>query len=341
MQEKEPTYSFQQKVWIATGIVSFAVIMLLLLKTAFSVLMLILAGALIAIFFRGLAGLVEKKTGWSDTVCLIISTIGTLLIITALFWLIGAKVTAQVAELSDTLPATIEKTKQQLQTSSLGKKIVEKINSPESMQKAKSIAQSFFRSSFGVLGDVYVVLFLGIFFTVSPKLYVDGIVKLIPTGGRAKGRAIVNTIGENLKKWLTGKLLAMLVVFILTAIGLIIIGMPLWLTLALIAGLLNFIPNFGPLIAMIPAVLIAFMQGPNTALLVAGLYIFVQVLESNFITPNIQKKLIQIPPALIIIAQLMMGVFTGGWGLVLATPLVAIIMVIVQQTYLKKGKEAA
>lgn len=341
MQEMEPTYSFQQKVWIATGIVSFAVIMLLLLKTAFGVLMLILAGALIAIFFRGLAGLVEKKTGWSDTVCLIISTIGTLLIIAALSWLIGAKVTAQVAELSDTLPATIEKTKQQLQTSSLGKKIVEKINSPESMQKAKAIAQSFFRSSFGVLGDLYVVLFLGIFFTVSPKLYIDGIVKLIPTGGRAKGRAIVNIIGENLRKWLKGKLLAMLVVFALTAIGLAIMGIPLWLTLAIIAGLLNFIPNFGPLIAMIPAVLIAFMQGPNTALLVAGLYMFVQVLESNFITPNIQKKLIQIPPALIIIAQLMMGVFTGGWGLVLATPLVAIIMVIVQQTYLKKGKEAA
>jgi len=113
-------------------------------------------------------------------------------------------------------------------------------------------------------------------------------------------------------------------------------GVPMAFTLALIAGLLNFIPNFGPLIAMLPAVLVAQMQGSTTALLVAGLYILVQVLESNVITPQIQKKLINIPPALIIIAQLFMGVLTGGWGLLLATPLMLIIMMVVQELYLKK-----
>jgi predicted PurR-regulated permease PerM len=106
-------------------------------------------------------------------------------------------------------------------------------------------------------------------------------------------------------------------------------------TLALIAGLLNFIPNFGPLIAMIPGVLIALMQGPTTALLVAGLYILVQMLESNVITPQIQKRLINIPPALIIIAQLLMGVLTGGWGLVLAMPLMVIVITVVEQLYVK------
>lgn len=114
-------------------------------------------------------------------------------------------------------------------------------------------------------------------------------------------------------------------------------------TLAIIAGLLNFIPNFGPLIAMAPAVMVALMQGPTTALLVAGLYIVVQVIESNFITPQVQKRLIELPPALIIIAQLLMGVLTGGWGLLLATPLMAILMVLVQELWVKKqdAKEQA
>ena len=140
-------------------------------------------------------------------------------------------------------------------------------------------------------------------------------------------------VGENLQKWLKGQLFAMFVVFVLTSIGLLILGVPMWLALAIIAGLLNFIPNFGPIIAMIPAVLVALMQGPGTAAIVAGIYILVQVTESNFITPMIQQKLVNIPPALIIIAQLLMAPLTGGWGLVLATPLMVILIVLVKELY--------
>lgn len=182
---------------------------------------------------------------------------------------------------------------------------------------------------------MYVVIFLGIFFTVSPQLYTKGIVQLVPKQGRQKADDVLNKLADSLKKWLKGKLFAMLVVFILTSIGLLIIGVPLWLKLALIAGILNFIPNFGPLIAMIPAVLVALLQGPASAGFVAGLYILVQVLESNFITLKVQQKLINIPPALIIIAQLLVGALTGGWGIILATPLMVIVMILVQELYIK------
>lgn len=337
MSNKDDNYSFVQKVWIVIGIALLAVVLLLLLKAIFSVLLLVLAGALIALFFHGFRGLVKRKTRWSYTASMTAACLITFLFVAGLVWLMGAKVQAQVAELSETLPKTIEKTKASLESSALGKKIVETATSSESADKAKALAESLFRTSFGILGDVYVILFLGIFFTVSPKLYADGFVKLMPPPARQTTSGILKQIGTNLQKWLKGKLFAMLVVFILTAIGLAIMGIPLWLTLAIIAGLLNFIPNFGPIIAMIPAVLIGFLQGPTTALLVAGLYIFVQVLESNFITPSVQKKLIKIPPALIIITQLIMGVLTGGWGLVLATPLVAILMVVIEKTYLKEN----
>ena len=329
-------YSFPQKVWITGGIIAFIAVLLLLFKATFSVLLLVLAGSLIAVFFRGLSGLVQRKTKWKEGICLVISIIGTLLLIVLLLWLIGAKVQSQVAELSQTLPKTIEKAKQQLAQSSVGQTIIRKISSSGSQQKLQSIFQTFFKSSFGVLGDIYVVLFIGIFFTASPKIYKDGIVKLVPASGRQQAESLLEKIGTNLKKWLKGKLFAMLVVFVLTSIGLLIIGMPMWLVLALLAGLLNFIPNFGPLIALIPAVLVAFMQGPSTALWVAGLYISVQVTESNFITPMVQQRLISIPPALIIIAQLLIAPLTGGWGLVLATPLMLIVMIVVKELYIKK-----
>ena len=78
---------------------------------------------------------------------------------------------------------------------------------------------------------------------------------------------------------------------------------------------------------MIPAVLVALMQSPATAAIVAGMYIVIQVVESNFITPMVQQKLISIPPALIIMAQLLVSPLTCGWGLVLAIPLIVIIMI--------------
>jgi len=337
--EAEKQYSYQQKVWIAGGIVALIVVLILLLKATFNVWLLILAGSLIAVYFRGLSGLIQKKTKWKEGACVAISVVGTLLLIVFLSWLIGAKVQSQIAELSDTLPKTVEQAKEKLNQSSLGQKIVQKISSPKAQQQAQSIVQSFFKTSFGVLGDIYVVLFIGIFFTASPKIYKEGVIRLIPPKGKPKAEKVLNDIGSSLKKWLKGKMFAMLVIFILTSIGLVILGMPMWLALALIAGILNFIPNFGPLIALIPAALIGLSQGTSSAIWVAVLYIAVQVAESNFITPMVQQKLIRIPPALIIIAQMLMAPLKGGWGLVLATPLMVILIVLVKDLYFKTNKE--
>lgn len=332
---ESPDNRFQKKVWLTAAIVALIVVVLWILKATFNVLLLLLAGALIALYFHGLAGLLNRKLHVPQKWSVAVSVIVSLLLIIGFFWFAGSRIQQQADELSTTLPSAIADFKEQLSQSTIGRQVLQKVTSGDSAIKATTVAQSFFRSTFGILGDVYVVLFLGIFFTASPKPYVDGFLKLIPPKGKDKATDVVHTIGTSLTKWLKGKLFAMLVVAILTATGLIIMGVPMAFTLALIAGLLNFIPNFGPLIAMVPAVLVGLMQGPNTALMIAGLYILVQVLESNVITPQIQKKLISIPPALIIIAQLLMGVLTGGWGLLLATPLMLIVMMIVQELYIK------
>jgi predicted PurR-regulated permease PerM len=152
---------------------------------------------------------------------------------------------------------------------------------------------------------------------------------------------VLDHLGTGLTKWLAAKFIAMLAVFVLTAIGLAILDFPMWLTLALIAGILNFIPNFGPLAAMIPAVLIGLAISPTTALIVAILYTGIQLLESSLINPKAQQKMIKIPPALIILSQLFVGAMTGIWGVVFATPLVLIIIILVQDLYVKPMEEKA
>lgn len=327
---------FLNKVWITVGIVALTVVVLWILKAIFSVLLLVLAGVLIALFFRGLSGIIQRKTHWKEKVCLAISMIGTLLLVAGLFWLIGAKVQQQSVELMETLPSTVESAKEKVSQSEVGQKIIEKMSSQKSMEKAQGLAGKFFSTTFGVFGDVYVILFIGIFFTISPTPYVEGMMALVPPKGRKKARDVLNKVADHLKGWLKGILFAMFVVFVLTAIGLGIMGMKLWLVLALLAGLISFIPNFGPLIALVPAVLVALMEGPQMALMVAGLYLLVQVVETNFITPLIQQKLIDLPPALIILTQVVMGVLSGGWGLVLATPLTVIVIVVIQELYVKR-----
>ncbi len=336
MNKTNQPQSFQRKVWMATAIVAFVVLLLWIIKTIFNVLLLLFAGALIAIYFVGLAKLLRRKLNWKYGVCLPIAIIGSLLLLIGFFWFAGNSISAQVSELKDALPSAVETVKGRLAKSAIGRWVLETASSDDVSTKASGVARSFFSSTFGVLGDLYVVLFLGIFFTVSPKSYTSGLMQLVPPAGKEKAGEVMEKLGTSLTKWLKGQIFAMFVVFILSAIGLLIIGVPLWLVLSLIAGLLNFIPNFGPLIAMVPAVLIGFLQGPATALFVAGLYLLVQTLESNIITPQIQRKMLDVPPALIIIAQLIMGVLTGGWGLILATPLMVVVMVVVKELYIKE-----
>lgn len=323
--------SFIKKV----AIVALFVIVLLLLRSTFSVLLMVLAATIIALYFHGLAGLIERKIKLSGKWSMFLSIFGTFLIVVVLFWLIGSKVQAQVNDLKEKLPGMVDQATNQLSQYSWGRSVLDQ-TSGQNSQKLIFTAKKFFNSTFGVLGDIYIILFLGIFFTADPSTYKNGIMALIPKDKKQEGNHVLEKLGQTLKSWFKGKLFSMAVVAVLTGIGLSILGVPMVFALALIAGILNFVPNFGPIIAMIPAVLIGLTLGVNTALIIAGLYVLIQMLESNLITPMVQKKLVSIPPALIIIGQLVVGSVTGYLGILLATPVVLIIMVLVQELYVKK-----
>lgn len=341
MAEKKPDSAqgglnlFTRKVWITMGIITLIVLLIFILKAAFNVLLMVFAGSLIAIYFHGLGNLLQRKIKLSHRWCVLIGVLITLLLVGFLFSFLGAKISTQVSELSKDIPAILENVKGRLNGSEVGRKILYYFSDGNSSKMMNSF-QDVFRTSFGVVGDVYIILLIGIFFTVNPGLYREGIIKLIPTAGKNRARAVIKRLDFTLKGWLKGMLIAMLFISILSFIGLSIIGVPMALALAFFAGLLNFIPNFGPLIAMIPAVLIGFTEGANTALVIALLYILIQTIESNIITPTIQNVMIKIPPALIIISQVLFGTLTGGLGIILATPLLVVVIVIVDELYVKR-----
>ena len=337
---RPPKSAFSRRVWLACGIVALVAIVFLLFKTLFSLVLLILASVLLAIYFHGFAHLLQKiKIPAKASVP--VSVVFNLLLIVAFFWFVGARLEQQVAQLSDTLPKTIQTAQQKLTESPVGSKVVSYLQSSGNNKKTMAAVKQFFSSSFGILSDLYIILLMGLFFTASPSIYTNGIVSLMPTANaKDKTKQLFGEWYTILKKWLVSQIIGIVFIGVLTGVGLLIVGVPLVFTLALIAGLLNFVPNFGPIIAFIPAGLIGLLQGTDTVLWIAGIYVFVQIVQSAVQQPLVQKKLVNLPPALTIIAQVAFGALGGFWGVLLASPIVAIITVVVNRLYLEKSSTA-
>jgi predicted PurR-regulated permease PerM len=327
--------SYIEKVWHTVAIVALLAIIILIARVAFNVLLMVLAGALIATFFHGLGDMIQRKTKWNRKLAMIIAVAGSFAILGVLLWFMGTKIQHQITELSTTLPHTLGTAKAKMASTPLGKKFLESISGNNS-QKLMATAQSFFSTSFGVIGDMYIILFLGIFFTTNPSLYKNGILLLVPQEKKEMGEHIINRVSLSLKGWLKGMMISIVLVTTLISTGLTIIGLPVAMVLGLITGILEMVPNLGSLLAMIPGVLLALTISTNMAIVVALLYIASQTITANIVNPLIQKKMINLPPALTLISQLTMGAISGALGVILAVPLLAITIILVDELYVKR-----
>ena len=203
-------------------------------------------------------------------------------------------------------------------------------------QKIAGVAAGFGTSTLGGLGSLLVMLVTAIFFAIDPTLYVEGTVHLLPRDWRPHGREVMRDVGHVLRWWFIGQFLDMCAVGLLTGIGLFALGVKLAFTLALIAALFNFVPYVGALAGAVPAILIAFGQGPQTALYTAILFAAVQTLEGNVIAPLIQKRTVELAPVLTLLSQTVLGSLFGPLGLILATPITAASVEFVKKVYVEE-----
>jgi predicted PurR-regulated permease PerM len=189
------------------------------------------------------------------------------------------------------------------------------------------------------VGNIFIVLFLGLAFAAQPNVYRNGLLFLAPAKLRDRVTVIFDRIGETLERWLIAQILTMFVVFAVTWIGLAIIGIPSSFILGIQAGLLAFIPTVGALVAGLIVVLASLGSGWVATLSAFALFLGVHALESFLLTPIIQRQALDIPPATLFAFQIFFGVVFGIWGLALALPLIAIIKVIID--YFKSDELAS
>lgn len=330
--------TFSRRVCVAAGICALVAVLLVLLWSATEVLLLVFAAILLAVFLRGLGELLAKHTplssGWALGV-----VVAVLLLVTTLgVWLLAPAVAAQTDELSQSLTQSVQQLGDRLGRYEWGRRLIAQMpglggTAPKSDLFAR--VTGLFSTTLGVLANVVVIGFVGLYLAIKPELYVGGTIRLLPKKRRARMREVFAETGETLRHWLIGRVILMVLNGGLTALGLWLLGTPLALTLGILTGLLNFIPNIGPLIAGIPAVLIAWTQSPTQALYVFLLYLVLQNLDGYVLTPLVQERTVSLPPALTILAQLLLGVLAGTLGLLLATPLAAAALIFVKRLYVE------
>jgi predicted PurR-regulated permease PerM len=190
-------------------------------------------------------------------------------------------------------------------------------------------------TTLGTVVNAVIVIIIGLYLASQPDLYSRGIKHLLPFRHRERAGEVLREIDESLRRWLIGRFAVMTLNGALTALGLWLLGVPLAVTLGLLMGLLNFVPNFGPWIAAVPALLIAFLQSPRQALYVGLLYLVIQALDAYVLTPLVDRKSVELPPVLTITAQVLLGLVFGFIGLLLASPLAAAAMILVKMLYVE------
>jgi len=336
---RESGESYTRRVLVTVKIVVLAGLLVALLISAASVFLLLFAGILIAVLLRGTGDWLASRTPLSPGWAALIVVVTLTLMAAGAATLIIPHAVGQIGDLGQEISDAVSSLESSLQESSWGQELLKLFPDVGDVQGqvggVVANARGIFSTTLGALGSVFIMLFIGFYLAANPATYTRGLVRLFPRRHHCRVRQILRELQVTLSRWLLGRLLGIIVVGVATWVGLMVLGIPLALTLGLLAATLSFIPNIGPVLSVVPALLLALVEGPQLALSVLALYAGIQALESYVLTPLVARRAVSLPPVLTIVVQIVMGVYFGILGLLLAGPLATVLMVLVKMVYIE------
>ncbi|MHC2334279.1 putative PurR-regulated permease PerM [Bradyrhizobium sp. USDA 4454] len=340
------------------GIVLFAALLLFAWQFA-ATLFLLFAGMLLGVGLNAMTTLLGRLTGLPHALRLAMVCLAMAGLLSGIVFLGGTTIAQQATVLSNTIKSQLGSVKEFLEQHGVDTSYLDFTNAageakgegtavatttPAASQShgipgAGALASSggaiisqtlkVLLGTVSVVGNFFIVLFLGLAFAAQPGIYRAGLLFIAPAKYRAQATIIVDRIGETLERWLIAQIITMAAVFLVTWIGLAIIGIPSSFILGIQAGLLAFIPTVGAILGGLIVVLASLATGWIAALSAFVLFLGVHALESYVLTPIIQRQALDIPPATLFAFQILLGVVFGVWGLALALPLMAIAKVMI------------
>jgi predicted PurR-regulated permease PerM len=306
------------------------------------VLLLAFGASLVAVMLRALANPIRKRTPLGPGASLGVAVLAVIAIVGVVGWFVGAQVAGQVTQLQTDLPQAWATAERQIGAYQVGRWLLDRFHevSGSPMSRIGPIAGRIGRfTSIGVeaVTEAIVVLVAGVYFAAQPTLYRNGLLSLVPGEARGPLEAAVEACGLALRKWLTGVGAAMLAMGLLTAAGTALLGLPAPIALGLISGLGEFVPIVGAAVAAVPGLLLAATLGAHKVVLTLIFYVAVHQFEGQVLIPLIQRRVVAVPPALTLFAVVGFGVLFGPAGIVFATPLAVVVMVLIRTLYLREA----
>lgn len=331
--------TFVTRILIVIILFLLSLLAVYILSTASGVILLAFMGILLGVMLDGMAGILIRHLKFSRIPAVLFSLMLLVILAAGTGWLVGPRIGQQIAELSEEIPKAAGRIQDLIMETSWGKALVNMAPSAKEVVPSGpdivGYITGFFSSTFTLISNFIIMFFIGIYLAINPGLYIDNLILLLPASKRERAHVIFHYCGRALKWWLVGRFSSMAIVGILTAVGLWLVGVKLAFSLGVIAALLSFIPFLGPFLSFIPTFLISFVQNPALSYYVILVYLVVQTVESYFLTPLIDQRTVSNPPALLITMQLLMGVLTGPLGVILASPLVVIVIILIQTVYVE------
>lgn len=308
-----------------------------LVVMAADVLLLIFAGVLFALLLNSVADPVARTSGLGHGLALALTVVTLMAVAGATGWALWPSMSDQADQLARDLPAAVREVRGWFEQREWGRWLLGRAG-PDQLPDGAALvsrATGALVTTVSALGAFLIMLVVGLYVAAQPALYHRGLRRLVPVTGRKRLDEVLLAVTTVLRWWLLGKMVSMALVGVLTTLGLWWLDVPLALTFGLVAAALTFIPNFGPVISVVPPAIMALADEPTRALYVGGLYLGIQVVESYAVTPLIQRRTVSMPPALTITSQIVLGLLVGGIGVAVATPLTAAAMTVVRMIYVE------
>ena len=286
-------------------------------------LLLIFAGVVIASMLDGGARLLGRVLpigrGWR----LLIVVLGVVLFLTATFVLTGMQVTQQVQQLRGTLEGQAVRLTTWLTSQGLMPGASDVSGLVRQAMSSLGRLTSWVGTAFGVVANLFIMLVIGLFLAMEPRVYERGLQWLVPRDMRDEFALTLDRMGVTLRRLMAGRLLGMLVEGVFTWIALSVGGVPMAMLLGIISGILAFIPNIGAFVTGVLMIAVGFSAGVDTGLWAIGTYIVVQGIDGYVLAPVVARRTVDMPPALTLGMQILAGALFGILGLALADPFTA------------------
>lgn len=312
-----------------------AILIAMVLIELASVLVLVFGAVIVAVLLRAIMDPLRTYTPMPPQLCLAVSVLlvaGSLIGVVVFF---GLRFTSQAEELLTIVPERIGALQNSLESSELGQMVAEWFPAGSQAMDIARGTPAFLAGAFGGTVSLIVVLAGGLYLAANPARYRDGLVILVPADQQERFRHALNASGRALNGWLIAQFASMTVVGLLTWFGLTLIGVPAAVALGIFAFVAQFVPIVGPIIAAVPGILAASSVSPEAALWAAGVYLVVQQLESNLITPYVQQRVVSLPMVLTMFSVVTFSALLGFVGMLFATPLAVVVFVLVKMLYVE------